>query len=58
MKKFNDLAKLIVLCFVMMIGFFFIYALILGVPTTTEAMLFLLLLSGLSVFGYIRWLMR
>ena len=55
--KFNisGLAKLFVMCFVMMIGFFFVYALILGVPTTTEAVLLLTLLAGLSVFGFCLW---
>lgn len=48
----NGFWKLFILCFVMALGFFLIYGVILGVPTTKGATVVLILLSVLSVFLY------
>ena len=53
--KFNisGFLKLFIMFFVMTLGFFFIYGLILGAPTTEIATLVLVLLSVSSVFAFL-----
>lgn len=48
----NGFVKLFILSFTMVLGFFTLYALILGVPTTLGATVFLVLLAGASVLLY------
>lgn len=52
--KFNisGFFKLFVLAFTMVLGFFTFYALIIGVPTSLGATIFLILLAGASVLVY------
>lgn len=52
----RGVAQLLILSMVMMLGFIVLYALILGVPTTKAGMVFLVLLSALSVILYCLWI--
>lgn len=58
-EKIDNFMRLFVLMSMMVMGFFFTYALVwftIGLPLTTWARILLIALSCLSEFGYIEWI--
>ena len=57
-EKIDSFMRLFVLCFAMIMGLFFTYAIVwvaIGLPLTSWAFALLIALALLSEFGYIKW---
>lgn len=57
--KVINIMKVFILLFAMTMGFFFLYAIIwfcIDLPITKWTTVFLMILAGLSEYGYFRWI--